>query len=132
MTEECFLFVYGTLMKKCPKNQWSNFLQENAKYLGEGWTSGVLYQIDFYPGLIRGHEKVYGEIYQLNNALEIFFKLDTYEGYNSEKLDESLYLRKNTQVYSLIKCEYISAFTYFYNQSIVNLERIESGKFKCN
>ncbi len=124
-----YLFVYGTLMKKCKPNQWSEFLHQNAVYLGEGITTGKLFKIDFYPGLVEDENgEVYGEVYLLKNEKEVLSRLDEYEDYFPENLKKSLYLRKIKPIY--LKDEIvISSWTYVFNQSTENKSLYPNGRF---
>jgi gamma-glutamylcyclotransferase (GGCT)/AIG2-like uncharacterized protein YtfP len=130
MNKECLLFVYGTLMKKCSPNKYSIYLQNNAKYIGEYWAKGILYQIDYYPGLVDGNDKVFGELYHLVNPEVAFSVLDNYEGFNPLDIASSLFIRKDIQLHSSLVNESFTAQTYFYNQSFANLDIIANGWFQ--
>ncbi len=124
-----YLFVYGTLMKKCPQNEWSAFLQENAVYVDEATIEGALYKIDYYPGLVKGKGTVYGEVYTLHENSKILPLLDEYEGYLLEDSINSLYLRDASQVKLSRTDKIIEAWIYYYNRSITDLKRYNSGIF---
>ena len=73
------VFVYGTL-RKGGRND-INLLSPTPCYVGMGEVKGVLYHIDWYPGLTLGGEEavnVVGEVYAIEPALEAV--LDRIEG----------------------------------------------------
>jgi len=65
------VFVYGTL-RRGGRND-INRLRPAPEYLGMGEVRGVLYHIDWYPGLTLGGEEavtVVGEVYRIAPELE--------------------------------------------------------------
>lgn len=65
------VFVYGTL-RRGGRND-INRLQPAPEYVGMGEVHGVLYHLDWYPGLRLGGEQavtVVGEVYLVTPALE--------------------------------------------------------------
>ena len=68
---ERHVFVYGTL-RRGGRND-INRLQPAPGYVGMGEVRGVLYHIDWYPGLTLGGEQavtVVGEVYRIAPQLE--------------------------------------------------------------
>jgi gamma-glutamylcyclotransferase (GGCT)/AIG2-like uncharacterized protein YtfP len=73
------VFVYGTLRRGGSND--INRLVPAPAYVGMGEVRGVLYQIDWYPGLTLGGEQavtVVGEVYRITPELEAV--LDAIEG----------------------------------------------------
>ena len=65
------VFVYGTL-RRGGRND-INRLAPPPRYVGMGEVKGILYHIDWYPGLTLGGEEavtVVGEVYEFAPALE--------------------------------------------------------------
>jgi gamma-glutamylcyclotransferase (GGCT)/AIG2-like uncharacterized protein YtfP len=65
------VFVYGTL-RRGGRND-INRLQPSPEYVGMGEVQGVLYHLDWYPGLTLGGEEavtVVGEVYRIADELE--------------------------------------------------------------
>lgn len=65
------VFVYGTL-RRGGRND-INLLAPPAHYVGMGEVQGILYHIDWYPGLTLGGEEavtVVGEVYRITRELE--------------------------------------------------------------
>jgi gamma-glutamylcyclotransferase (GGCT)/AIG2-like uncharacterized protein YtfP len=74
-----YIFVYGTL-RRGGRNDITR-LQPAPRYVGMGEVKGILYHIDWYPGLTLGGEEavtVVGEVYEIEAALECV--LDGIEG----------------------------------------------------
>lgn len=79
MPETRYVFVYGTL-RRGGRND-INRLAPAPRYVGMGEVKGVLYHLDWYPGLTLGGEEavtVVGEVYEIGPALEAV--LDDIEG----------------------------------------------------
>lgn len=124
-----YLFVYGTLMQGFD-NSFAARLHANATYVGEGFFSGTLYRLSWYPGAVfepKSTTKVYGEIYQLHDFQKLIRELDDYEEIK-EKEAESLYLRRQVPVFTK-NGSILSCWTYLYNQSLENATFLASGKF---
>jgi gamma-glutamylcyclotransferase (GGCT)/AIG2-like uncharacterized protein YtfP len=70
------VFVYGTLRR----GGSNHFRMEGAEFLSPATTSGRLYQIDWYPGLVidDAADEIAGEIYQVSPAM--LGELDGFEG----------------------------------------------------
>ncbi|HXD40946.1 MAG TPA: gamma-glutamylcyclotransferase family protein [Ramlibacter sp.] len=65
------VFVYGTL-RRGGRND-INGLEPAPRYVGMGEVKGLLYQLDWYPGLMLGGEEavtVVGEVYEIDPPLE--------------------------------------------------------------
>lgn len=124
-----YLFVYGTLMKKCKRNEWSNFLQKNARYIGEARIKGDLYKVDFYPGLVKSESVVHGEVYEIKDRSYVFHYLDQYEDFNAENPEHSLYLRERSEVVLEKSGEKKEAWVYYYNRPIGHLKKYPKGLF---
>ena len=65
------VFVYGTLRRRGRND--INRLQPAPEYVGMGEVRGVLYHIDWYPGLTLGGGEavtVVGEVYRITPELE--------------------------------------------------------------
>jgi gamma-glutamylcyclotransferase (GGCT)/AIG2-like uncharacterized protein YtfP len=81
------VFVYGTL-RRGGRND-INRLEPAPRYVGMGEVRGVLYQIDWYPGLRLGGQEaltVVGEVYEIEPRLEAV--LDEIEGIEAGEASE--------------------------------------------
>lgn len=76
-----WLFVYGSLRRDAGGGQHPLLAQ--ARFAGPATVSGVLYQVDWYPGLVpQDGGTVHGELYELPvmHADRMLQSLDDYEG----------------------------------------------------
>lgn len=124
-----YLFVYGTLMLGFD-NALATQLRTRAIFIADGFFSGRLYRVSWYPGAVyepEGTLKVYGEIYQLLDFETLIQELDGYEDIKDQEHD-SLYLRRQVPVRtengSIFVC-----WAYLYNQSLANALLLTNGKF---
>jgi gamma-glutamylcyclotransferase (GGCT)/AIG2-like uncharacterized protein YtfP len=124
------LFVYGTLMQGYA-NPFAEQLRRHATYEGFGSFSGALYKVSWYPGAVyiaESDQRVYGEIYELSAYADLLPELDEYEDIiEDEKL--SLYLRRIVPV-TLENGSVLNCWTYLYNQTVTDFEKIEHGDFR--
>jgi len=75
------LFVYGTLKSRAAAHR----LLRGARFVADGSTTGVLYDLGAYPGLTRrasNGKRVHGELYELptQRVSQMLRDLDRYEG----------------------------------------------------
>lgn len=98
------IFVYGTLMK----GMRNHYYLKDSTYLGvdelEGYT---MYNIGSYPGIVKGFDKIKGEVYEVTQ--EKLGLIDALEG------EGYLYLRET------IMTKYGEAYVYVYNKSVDEL-----------
>lgn len=128
MSQIDLLFVYGTLMSSF-NDKNSHLLRRYASLLGEASVSGLLYNISWYPGLVRKQTstKVWGELYHVTDSDHLWPVLDAYEGVDSSTLEGDEYRRE------LIEVDFAGvarqAWTYSYIGPVQG-EPIRSGRFK--
>lgn len=124
------LFVYGSLLSNF-KSAIGQFLKLHAKFLGEVYVKGLLFDLGQYPGLIspaNTSQLVYGHLLQLFDPENVFVTLDQYEGINPEDLSNSEYYRALIQLETndlgVDQC-----WTYIYNLSTSGLKVIPGGNY---
>lgn len=125
-----FLFVYGTL-KTDSSHPNAVLLRRTNKYIGQATVSGLLYNIQYYPGLIYGKSlktKVTGELFEMPDPVMTLEFLDKYEGYGPEFTKPNEYLRKLIQVN--FDNKEINAWTYIYNWEVQESKLIASGVYQ--
>ena len=125
-----YLFVYGTLMKKYSGHK-PIYLEKYGKYVSEGFIQGRLYEIDNYPGLIlsnNSNDKVYGEIFLLDDFTASIHKLDEYEDYFQDDLENSLYVRQEEEI-NIKEGETKKAWVFIFNKEVDEKKRIISGNY---
>jgi len=119
------IFVYGTLMSGLQREE----VLFDSQFIGTGNIEGSLYNLGNYPGLKNGHDKVFGEIYEINSStLEC---LNHIEGYRADQPEQSLYIRKKVAVYLDTKAGNYIAETYFYNLPVNESSRIMTGDYRA-
>jgi gamma-glutamylcyclotransferase (GGCT)/AIG2-like uncharacterized protein YtfP len=122
MSKSPFLFVYGTL-RRGVTNEWSRFLANNAQPVGTGKTSGILFQLDGYPGMVtspNGRHRLVGEVYQIDDPAHTWAALDKYEGEEFERQIVSVKLDNGRK---------LDAWAYVYKADTSDKQRIASGDF---
>ena len=76
-----YVFVYGSLKKNFENHFW--LLRNTAKFITNALTSDKSFDLvsvrDSYPSVVKGDNKIYGEIYEIDN--ECLRGLDYLEGY---------------------------------------------------
>lgn len=112
------VFVYGTLKKGFPNHE--RIFKGYEIKITEAWAYGELYDLGWYPALIQGNNKVYGELLEFDDP-EIFMKIDMLEGYSGKESSFNFYERRKIQVFS--DKEEFTTWAYFLNKSKI----IDSG-----
>jgi gamma-glutamylcyclotransferase (GGCT)/AIG2-like uncharacterized protein YtfP len=116
-----WLFVYGSLRRDAAGSLHP--LLSHARFAGAATVSGVLYQVDWYPGLVpNGDGTVHGELYELPlaRADRMLQSLDDYEGGG--------FVRRKVGA-TLDDAAVLDAWAYTYMGPVHMLERIASGDF---
>jgi gamma-glutamylcyclotransferase (GGCT)/AIG2-like uncharacterized protein YtfP len=80
------VFVYGTLRRGASQG----FRMDQARWIGSGHVRGILYRIDWYPGLVREATggAVVGDVYEVDD--ERMRDLDAYEGEEYRRVQVSV------------------------------------------
>jgi gamma-glutamylcyclotransferase (GGCT)/AIG2-like uncharacterized protein YtfP len=124
------LFVYGTLMRGYA-HPMARLLSANADFLGEASCRGRLYKVKHYPGLVLSDEAtdvVFGELYRLRAVEDLLREFDMYEACGEGFAEPTQYVRRTLPV-TLADGTVSEVWTYIYNWPVVDLARIESGRF---
>lgn len=128
---ESHLFVYGTLMIGV-ESRMAGLLQRNSKWLGSACIPGLLYDLGRYPGAqwIPGHpQKVYGQIFLLEDPEFLLVHLDEYEGIDPQFPTAGEYVRKLIPAFLEDENRMVDTWFYHYNQPTKKLKQIESGRY---
>ena len=125
MTDLFDLFVYGLLMPG--QSGYDELcLADRTQRLGPDRTTGTLYDLGDYPGLIaEGSGVVHGEILRSSDAT-LLADLDAYELYDPENLDCSDYRRLRITTLS----GNLPAWTYIYLRPLNGCPIIEAGDWR--
>jgi gamma-glutamylcyclotransferase (GGCT)/AIG2-like uncharacterized protein YtfP len=123
-----YLFVYGTLMAGEYRGQTLEQHTFQPGVTAQG--KGKLYNLGNYPGMRPSEEdRVFGELYRLNDVFLGLQSLDRVEGFYGFDSDDSLFKR------TLIEVETeegkVWAWTYMYAVSIDEEDRIQSGDWRA-
>jgi gamma-glutamylcyclotransferase (GGCT)/AIG2-like uncharacterized protein YtfP len=133
MTENEYLFVYGTLLSDYGDNESHAWVDKHAAYLGKAKMDGKMYMVDYYPGIVpcgKGEKYcVKGELYKLKEPEELFGFLDRYEEYNPIDPAHSEYVRKQAKVELKSDGKVYDAWVYYFNQPVDDLEFMPKGDF---
>ena len=115
-SNECYVFVYGTLMRGEPAHSYL----EGAVFMGEYLLRGhEMYDLGRYPAIVPAEGGVvYGEVYRITP--DMLADMDAYED------EGSLYYRKTVAVENA--GGRLEAFVYVYAKE-PNGKRIESGRW---
>lgn len=119
------LFVYGTLMSgEVRHEEISSYMESSI----EGTAKGVLYDLDYYPGMKTGEGLVHGELIKMNNVDSCLNKMDSIEGFYGFENKNSLYQRTIVPIQTSEGVKW--AWTYVYSGHVEESAQIESGRWK--
>lgn len=132
------LFVYGTLLKRAD-HPLGGLMRARSRLVGEGSIRGRLYHIcdpddrtNFYPGAVPSgaeHERVHGEVYEIEGAAELIEVLDHYEACSPAWPEPHEFLRRRVSV--RLGCgATLWALAYLYTWDISSAEWIRSGRYE--
>lgn len=98
--------VYGSLRRGEHADLSNN---KHAKYIRDVEVPGTLYRVSWFPGVVNQNDgnTTKGELFEIDE--KILDALDTYEGYDSERIDSSLFVRE------LVNFGDVDAYVYYYN-----------------
>ena len=125
------LFLYGTLRSGCHLPVYS-YISRYFIFDGVGAVQGNLFDLGDYPAAIPGTEDhlITGELYHIAEQSTFDYvmeQLDDYVGLLVEPGGIPLFRREPVNV--LFKNSTVIAWMYWYNRSITNEHRIESGDY---
>jgi gamma-glutamylcyclotransferase (GGCT)/AIG2-like uncharacterized protein YtfP len=131
------LFVYGTLLKRAD-HPLGALMRARSRLVGEGSIRARLYHIcdpddaaNFYPGAVPAggeHERVHGEVYELDGAAELFQVLDHYEACSPSWPEPHEFLRRRVPV-RLARGGGAQACCYLYTWDVTTAAWIASGRY---
>ncbi|MEO8651924.1 MAG: gamma-glutamylcyclotransferase family protein [Hyphomicrobiaceae bacterium] len=129
-----YLFVYGTLMTRTRgplgASQRARLHREGTG-LGAATIAGRLVALDAYPGLIEPAapgDIVHGELFRLDQPVEVLSWLDSYEGVSPQPTAQGEYVRASTPA-RLATGEEFKAWVYRYCGATFGLPTIPSGRW---
>ena len=108
-----------------------HLLADYCKYFSDGVMPGKLYEVCGYPGAIESgdaNDKVFGELYKINNQKLVLARLDDYEECSDSFPMPQEYIRKPLTI-ELSGGGSVVAWVYLYNYDVANLEQLISGDY---
>lgn len=116
------LATYGTLMRAfgviCRLG-----VTDRVSFVQACQFAGVLYDLGQFPGAVPGDGVVYGELFRLHDP-QTWTVLDAYEGYESDREDDSLFVRRQVALQEPVDR---TAWVYWFNGDPTGHSRISSG-----
>jgi gamma-glutamylcyclotransferase (GGCT)/AIG2-like uncharacterized protein YtfP len=119
------LFVYGGLMRGFDLHHCLG----GCRFVGEGWTRGILLRAGRYPGLVDGEGTVAGDLYRMSDPAPLLATLDELEEYDPRNPQGSLYVRDVRPV-SMSDGSLTFAWLYVYNRPVAGLGVIPGGDWR--
>jgi acetylornithine aminotransferase/acetylornithine/N-succinyldiaminopimelate aminotransferase len=111
-----YLFVYGTLRHEISPAELKELLGV-VRSVSKGSVPGKLYDLGDYPGAIldpNSESRIIGEVLKLPDDDRFLADLDTYEGFDQEDRDSSLFNRLKREV-ELDDGRKLECWLYIYN-----------------
>lgn len=120
-----YLFVYGTLLNHF-NNEWSNYLNRNADFVGEGFFRGKLYDAGGYPAIVPAKAKN-ARIYGLKNPEKVLSYIDDYEQVGEDYEQPNEYVRIKKTI-TFLNGKH-SCWIYIYNGTVNGLKPIKENSY---
>lgn len=111
------LFVYGTLRLGCAPAEIATAVAK-LRAVGEGFVSGVLYDLGGYPGAVpdaSAKGKIAGMVMELPADESVLRELDAYEGFDPQAPEKSEFVRVR-QTVELTTGRTLECWIYHYNR----------------
>jgi gamma-glutamylcyclotransferase (GGCT)/AIG2-like uncharacterized protein YtfP len=124
------LFVYGTLMPRS-RHPMAIRLASESVSLGPATVCGRLYNLGSYPGALPSDDprhKVHGMMVKLHRPRHGLRWLDAYEGCGESDTEPHGFKRVIIAA-RLMAGRTVNAWIYYYQGSIDNARRMNSGRF---
>ena len=124
------LFVYGSLLARAGHPMGERLARE-AHPIGEAYLQGRLYRVSWYPGLVEGtssRERVYGEVYALNDPVRALLWLDAYEGVAEGRAQDGDYARAERTARLAYGGE-VRVWVYLYRGDVSGLTIVAGGRW---
>ena len=124
------LFVYGSLLLRA-RHPMGERLAREARRIGEACVAGRLYRVSWYPGLVEGTaccERVYGEVYALDDPVRTLLWLDAYEGVAEVGGEGADYVRVERTA-RLARGGEVRVWVYLYRGDVSGLTSVPGGRW---
>lgn len=125
-----YLFVYGTLRPSHAPAELASVIKKLRK-VGTAHIRGRLYDLGDYPGAIldaSAGTTISGEVFAIPNEPALLSILDSYEGFDSSDLHNSLFVRKQHRV-TLSDGRKLKCWVYVYNRALGEAHLVVGGDY---
>jgi gamma-glutamylcyclotransferase (GGCT)/AIG2-like uncharacterized protein YtfP len=116
------LATYGTLMRPFGGCERLG-VADRVSFVATCRFDGVLYDLGRFPGAVPGDGLVHGELLRLHDP-QVWAVLDPYEGYDADRKDESLFVRRRE---TLREPADRAAWVYWFNGDPTGHPKVSSG-----
>lgn len=116
------LATYGTLLRVFDGIERLG-MADRVSFVETCRLPGSLYDLGRFPGAVPGDETVHGELLRLHD-LEVWTMLDRYEGYDADREEASLFVRRQVD---LQKPYDQTAWVYWFNGDPSGRPLVASG-----
>jgi gamma-glutamylcyclotransferase (GGCT)/AIG2-like uncharacterized protein YtfP len=124
------LFVYGTLEPVHAPPEIAAAVRR-LRPVGSGSVRGRLYGLGEYPGAVVSRTApsvIKGKVFELPEDQQVLSSIDTYEGFDPDHPESSLFVRKRWPV-TLADGSQMMCWIYTYNRKPADARLIESGSY---
>ena len=122
------IFVYGTLKEGFPL--YNNFNKRHS-IIKDITVNGTLFNLGPFPAAkFNTQDTIIGEIHTFYDKDKTLAIMDRIEGYNSENINTSLYIRKMINITYKNKKEKVYAYEFNFDRHPINRIKIETGIWK--
>jgi gamma-glutamylcyclotransferase (GGCT)/AIG2-like uncharacterized protein YtfP len=126
-----YLFLYGTLVPGQAANEMAAVVRQ-LRPIGSAYVHGRLYDLGEYPGAIldsSSNTKIRGEVFEITDEQDVLASLDSYEEFNPDDLEGSLFIRAKSPV-TLSDGRKLECWVYVYNRNPGAAPLVVSGDYK--
>jgi gamma-glutamylcyclotransferase (GGCT)/AIG2-like uncharacterized protein YtfP len=113
-----YLFLYGTLIPGRANDEMAELVWKLQR-IGSAYVQGRLYDLGEYPGAILDSSSdttIRGEVFEVTGKQDILASLDSYEEFNPNDLESSLFVRRQSPV-TLSDGRKLNCWLYVYNRN---------------
>lgn len=121
------LVTYGTLMRDFGGLDRLG-IADRVSFVETCRFAGLLYDLGRFPGAVPGHGTVHGELLRLRDP-QVWARLDRYEGYDADREDDSLFVRRRID---LISPPDWTAWVYWFSGDPTGRPQVESGDWAAH
>lgn len=124
------LFVYGTLEPAHAPTEIAVAVRR-LRPVGSGSVRGRLYDLGEYPGAIvsrTSRSVISGKVFELPEDDQVLSSIDTYEGFDPDHPQDSLFVRKRWPV-TLADGSRMTCWIYTYNRKLGDARLNTSGSY---